>query len=47
MIAIFKKFMEVPFAGKVTGLEQGSLKNGKKIVLELNTLRWDIGLLTN
>ena len=26
----YKKFTDVPFTGKVTGVEQGSLKNGKK-----------------
>ena len=26
----YKKFTNVPFSGKVTGKEQGSLKNGKK-----------------
>jgi hypothetical protein len=27
----FKKFTEVPFTGKVTGKEQGRLKNGKRV----------------
>ena len=27
---IFKMFIGVPFTGKVTGKEQGSIKNGKK-----------------
>ena len=26
----YKKFTEVPFTGKVTGLEQGKMKDGKK-----------------
>ncbi|MDB9800260.1 toxin-antitoxin system YwqK family antitoxin [Alphaproteobacteria bacterium] len=26
----YKKFSDVPFTGKVTGQEQGSIKNGKK-----------------
>ena len=26
----YKKFSDVPFSGKVTGIEQGSFKNGKK-----------------
>jgi hypothetical protein len=26
----YKKFSDVPFTGKTTGNEQGSLKNGKK-----------------
>ena len=26
----YKKFSEVPFSGKVTGLRNGSIKNGKK-----------------
>ena len=26
----YKKFSEVPFTGKVTGLHKGSIKNGKK-----------------
>ena len=27
----FKKFSEVPFTGKVSGNEQGIIKNGKKV----------------
>jgi antitoxin component YwqK of YwqJK toxin-antitoxin module len=27
----YKKFTEVPFTGKVTGKDQGSLKNGKRV----------------
>ena len=26
----YKKFTDVPFSGKVTGIEQGTFKNGKK-----------------
>ena len=26
----YKKFTEAPFSGKVTGIEQGSIKNGKR-----------------
>ena len=26
----YKKFSQVPFSGKTTGLEQGTLKNGKR-----------------
>jgi hypothetical protein len=26
----YKKFSEVPFSGKTTGLQQGTFKNGKK-----------------
>ena len=28
---LYKKFTDVPFTGKVTGLSQGKLKNGKKV----------------
>ena len=27
----YKRFTDVPFTGKVTGLSQGKLKNGKKV----------------
>ena len=39
----YKKFTDVPFSGKVTGIEQGTFKNGKKEGPWVNY--WDNGQL--
>jgi hypothetical protein len=33
----YKKFSDVPFSGKTTGLQQGTFKNVKKKMLRLHT----------
>ena len=37
----YKKFTEVPFTGKVTGKEQGKLKDGSWTILGSGTTRTD------
>ena len=39
----YKKFTDIPFSGKVTGIEQGTFKNGKKEGPWVNY--WDNGQL--